>query len=125
MLTDSKNRIPFLPAFVIVLLVILFFMFGESFLKRFANNVDNTRTYNVKFDDINEVPPKVSVKVDSLTVFSVKGKEEEEPEGAEISQQYDAIIEANYYNDFVVEQGLKNNSDLCKPFNEIAKRESK
>ena len=36
--------------------------FVESFLKRFANNVDNTRTYNVKFYDINEVPPKVSVE---------------------------------------------------------------
>ena len=96
--------------------------FVENFLYRFANSVEANRDYRIRFYDLNEVPPKVSVKVDSLTVFAVKGNDAE-PEGAEISQQYDAIIEANYYNDFVVEQGLKNNSDLCKPFNEIAKRE--
>ena len=99
--------------------------FVENFLYRFANSVEANRDYRIRFYDINEVPPKVSVRVDSLTVFSVKGNDKS-PEGAEISQQYDAIIEANYYNDFVVEQGLKNeSSDLCKPFNEIAKREGK
>ena len=46
--------------------------FVENFLYRFANSVDSTRDYNIKFYDINEVPPKVSVKVDSLTVLVVK-----------------------------------------------------
>ena len=63
--------------------------FVESFLKRFANNVDNTRTYNVKFYDINEVPPKVSVKVDSLTVLSFN------KEAASIEASVDSIIESN------------------------------
>ena len=47
--------------------------FVENFLRRFADSVDSTRSYRIKFYDINEVPPKVSVKVDSLTVLSVKG----------------------------------------------------
>ena len=95
--------------------------FVENFIYRFANNVDATRDYDIKFYDINEVPPKVSVKVDSLTVVAVRGKDD--PEAATVSQEYSAIIEANYYNDFIVEKGLKNNSDLCKPLNEIAERE--
>ena len=89
--------------------------FVENFLYRFANSVDASRDYRIRFYDINEVPPKVSVKVDSLTVLAVKGKDS--TQAATISQKYDAILEANYYNDFVVEQGLKNNSDLCKPLN--------
>ena len=47
--------------------------FVESFLRRLADSVDNTRSYYVSFYDINEVPPKVSVKVDSLTVLSFSG----------------------------------------------------
>ena len=43
--------------------------FVESFLYRLADNVDTTRGYTVSFYDINEVPPKVSVKVDSLTTL--------------------------------------------------------
>ena len=48
--------------------------FVESFLYRFADSVDNTRSYTIGFYDINEVPPKVSVKVDSLTALSFKAK---------------------------------------------------
>ena len=36
----------------------------ESFILRFSNNVDGSRGYKISFYDINEVPPKVSVKVD-------------------------------------------------------------
>ena len=63
--------------------------FVESFLKRFANSVDTTRNYNIKFYDINEVPPKVSVKVDSLTVLSFN------KEAASIEASVDSIIESN------------------------------
>ena len=39
----------------------------ESFILRFANNVDGSRGYKISFYDINEVPPKVSVKVATTT----------------------------------------------------------
>ncbi len=67
--------------------------FVESFLRRFADSVDRTRTYKVAFYAINEVPPKVSVKVDSQTSLSFSG------ETANISTNYDAILEADYKND--------------------------
>ena len=93
--------------------------FVENFLYRFANSVEANRDYRIRFYDINEVPPKVSVKVDSLTVLSVKGREG--TEAATISQRYDAIIEAKYFNDLAVEEGLNTpNSDLCKSLCEIS-----
>ena len=61
--------------------------FVESFLRRFAENVDGTRSYNLKFLDLNEVPPKVSVKVDSTTVFEANNQT------AAISTQLDQIVE--------------------------------
>ena len=67
--------------------------FIESFLRRFADSVDSTRSYTLSFYDINEVPPKVSVKVDSHTVLSFSG------EAANISTSLDAILEADYTED--------------------------
>ncbi len=39
--------------------------FMESFVKRFAVGVDQNRKYDIKVYDINETPPKVSIKVTS------------------------------------------------------------
>ena len=64
--------------------------FVESFLRRFADSVDATRSYTLSFYDINEVPPKVSVKVDSNTVLSFSGQ------AANISTALDAILETPY-----------------------------
>lgn len=79
--------------------------FVESFLRRFANSVDNTRSYYVSFYDINEVPPKVSVKVDSLTVLSFSG------EAANISTNLDAIIETDYTEDELTKNALADIND--------------
>ncbi len=90
--------------------------FVENFIYRFANNVDNTRNYSIQFYDINEVPPKVSIRVDSLTAMSVK-LGEEDAQAADITTSYDAILEANKSGDMVLEEGMKNpNSELCKAY---------
>ena len=89
--------------------------FVENFVKRFANSVDSTRSYTIGFYDINEVPPKVSVKVDSLTVLGVKADGlEGDAEAPSITTSYDAILETNYLNDPGVELGLNTNLDMCK-----------
>ena len=90
--------------------------FVENFLYRFANSVDSTRDYRIRFYDINEVPPKVSVKIDSLTVLSVNTEEQESPT---VSTNYDAIVEAKYHTNLPVEEGLKTNTDLCKPLKDL------
>ena len=95
--------------------------FVESFLYRFADSVDNTRSYTIGFYDINEVPPKVSVKVDSLTVLSVKTGEDQKT-AADITTSYDAILETTYYGDFATEEGLKDMSlDQCKKLIDLGK----
>ena len=82
--------------------------FVESFLYRFADSVDNTRTYKVGFYDINEVPPKVSIRVDSLTVLSVNaGGDNGSKEAANITTSYDAIVESKYLSDVSTEAVLK------------------
>ena len=67
--------------------------FVESFLRRFAENVDETRTYNIKFIDLNEIPPKVSVKIDSNTVLTYNNEE------TTISTQIDQIVETDAEKD--------------------------
>ncbi len=87
--------------------------FVESFLYRFATNVDASRAYTVGFYDINEVPPKVSVKIDSGTSigFNAGGNEAIAPN---ISTSYDAVLETNYMSDIQTELGLKMNSQECQ-----------
>ena len=83
--------------------------FVESFLRRFADSVDNTSNYQVAFYDLNEVPPKVSVKVDSSTVLSFNG------DNLEMSTTLDAILENTYKSDPLVTNELKDpESDFGK-----------
>ena len=96
--------------------------FVESFLYRFADAVDRTREYDVAFYDINEVPPKVSVKVDSLTVLAFKDSvdaEKAKTQAPDISTSYDAIIETNYKSDLGTEAELSENmmnTNTCKKY---------
>jgi len=75
--------------------------FVESFLRRFADSVDNTRNYKVSFYDLNETPPKVSVKVDSATSLTFNATD------IELSTNIDAILESKYGNDQYVVNGSK------------------
>ena len=93
--------------------------FVESFLYRFASNVDASRGYTVGFYDINEVPPKVSIKIDSLTTLSFSTSSKGDKEAANISTSYDAILESNYLTDTHTEIGLNTDSDMCKDLNKI------
>ena len=87
--------------------------FVENFVYRFATNVDSTRNYNIKFYEINEVPPKVSIKVDSLTTLAFNTNKDKK--AADITTSYDAILETTNLGDMSVEQGLHDMSlDQCK-----------
>ena len=70
--------------------------FVESFVRRFAQNVANDRDYKICFYDINETPPKVSIKVDSDTSASFSGEQ------LKISNKISSIMETDYNtNDLV------------------------
>ena len=89
--------------------------FVESFLYRFADSVDTTRSYEIEIYDINEVPPKVSVMVDSLTALTFNAKGEQL--AANITTSYDAILETTYKTDATVFEGINNSSDMCTSLN--------
>lgn len=67
--------------------------FLESFVRRFADNVNASRNYKIKVIDLNETPPKVSVQVDSNTVATF------DSETAGLSNRIDAILETKYIED--------------------------
>lgn len=93
--------------------------FVENFLYRFANSVDAARSYNIGFYDINEVPPRVSVKIDSLTTLNFNstsdGNGNRKKEAANITTNYDVLVESNYKDDLMTELNMKDtDTDQCK-----------
>ena len=90
--------------------------FVETFLYRFIKNVDHSREYDIYFYDINEVPPKVSVLVNSATVLAFNVKDADNQQ-AQITTSYDAIAVSNFKNNLTVEEHLGDpNSDACKMY---------
>lgn len=50
--------------------------FKENFIRRFAQNVNITKTYNINFYDVYELPPAASVEIVTKTNKSSFGKNE-------------------------------------------------
>lgn len=72
--------------------------FVESFAKRFANNVQaRSKKYTISFYDINETPPKVSVKVKTATAARFNN------DAIDIENRLDAIVESVYTEDMIIE----------------------
>ena len=73
--------------------------FVENFLRRFSENASLSRTYKIQIYDVNEIPPKVSIKVvsnETAKLFSGGGISKEEPITFTISNRIDAILETPY-----------------------------
>lgn len=63
--------------------------FVENFLRRFAESATLSRTYKIDIYDVNETPPKVSLKVSSSESTSLTGEIME----FDITNKIDAILE--------------------------------
>ena len=72
--------------------------FTESFLRRFAANINASRNYRIRIIDLNEIPPKVSVQVDSSTIATFNA------ETVGITNKIDAILETKYAEDRLVRE---------------------
>lgn len=70
--------------------------FVESFLRRFAEQINTSRNYRIRIIDLNEIPPKVSVQVDSSTIATF------DAQTVGITNKIDAILETKYYEDRVL-----------------------
>ena len=66
--------------------------FVESFVRRFAQNASLANTYVIEIYDVNEYPPKVSLKVKTKEGAFVANQEIE----FDITNQIDAILETTY-----------------------------
>ena len=68
--------------------------FVENFIRRYAESASMSREYNIKFYDINEKPPKVSIRVSSGVLGSngMSG----ETMSFDLSDRIDAILEVPY-----------------------------
>ncbi len=66
--------------------------FAENFYRRFAEKADLSYTYKLEIYDINEYPPKVSIKVSTTTSSNVNNDIME----FELSSKTDAILELPY-----------------------------
>lgn len=68
--------------------------FMESFVRRFADAAATNRTYKIDVYDINETPPKVSVKVSSTIAGMNKSTG-----NVDITTNVDMVLESDYYVD--------------------------
>lgn len=66
--------------------------FVENFIRRFAENADLSNEYKIEIYDINETPPKVSLKVSSGKETTATG----EVVNFNIVNNIDAILETKY-----------------------------
>lgn len=48
-------------------------IFVESFTRRFSESVKTTKNYKISFYDLEELPPKVSIKLETTTAASFNG----------------------------------------------------
>lgn len=72
--------------------------FAESFLRRFASSINASRNYRIRIIDLNEIPPKVSVQVDSSTIATF------DAQTVGIQNKIDAILETKYNEDRLLGQ---------------------
>lgn len=77
--------------------------FVESFLRRFSQSVERSRNYKIGFYDLNETPPKVSVKVESGTMYNFPGQStDDDSTPLEINTKLTMILATNNSKDDVV-----------------------
>lgn len=80
--------------------------FVESFVRRFAESVANNRSYHIQIIDVNETPPKVSVRVESGTLATFNG------ERAQIINKIDAILETKYQEKRSLDEAIQDDDTL-------------
>lgn len=70
-------------------------VFMESFLRRFAANINNNKSYQVTIQEVIEYPPKVSVRIDTFNTYNSTGSTTLEFDEGDfnIRNQIDAIFE--------------------------------
>lgn len=83
--------------------------FVANFIRRFAENADLSNSYKIEIFDVNEIPPKVSLRVSSTNETAVTGEHVD----FKITNNIDAILEAKYFSsETEVNEGNENNGGI-------------
>lgn len=78
--------------------------FVESFVRRFADSVNENKNYRISFYDLNETPPKVSVKVEASNHATFKD--------IDITTSLNSVLESNYKEDILVSRDIMSKTIL-------------
>lgn len=70
--------------------------FVENFIRRFAQNADLADTYKIEIYNVNETPPKVSLRVSSIKSTTYSGSGNSEIVTFDVINNIDAILETIY-----------------------------
>jgi|SRR5574344_1051 hypothetical protein len=70
--------------------------FVENFIRRYAQDASLARDYTIKIYDVNELPPKVSIEIDSKTIGTVFNLGQSNTTRFDIVNKLDAILEIPY-----------------------------
>lgn len=74
--------------------------FVENFIRRFADSANSSSNYKIEIFDVNETPPKVSIRVTSTVASSplriITGNNEEHDYTINLNNYIDAILETPY-----------------------------
>ena len=70
--------------------------FVENFIRRFAQSADLADTYKIEIFNVNETPPKVSLRVSSIKSTSYTASGDSEIVTFNIMNNIDAILETTY-----------------------------
>lgn len=72
--------------------------FVENFVRRFADSINEVKNYRISFYDLNETPPKVSVKVEASNQATFKD--------IDITTSLNSVLETNYKKDILVSRNI-------------------
>jgi hypothetical protein len=84
-------------------------LFVENFVRRFAQTVNMTRTYDISFYDIYELPPKVSIKIETETNNYMIANTQKD---LKVTNSIDLIVEVGDLTSKI--NGTPENSFKCK-----------
>ena len=72
--------------------------FVENFTRRYAEVASTAREYKIQFYDVNEIPPKVSIRISSSVVGNANQmlNSTSEPVTVALTDKIDAILETPY-----------------------------
>ena len=94
--------------------------FVENFLRRFAETVSPSNTYNVEFFDLFESPPKVSIRVSTETGGFIVGRDTDST-NLDVVNSIDLIVEfdsKDLGNDCDSYYNCKSERGYCTYYNE-------